>query len=768
MAMKVMKVSHLKRNNFKRCSLASTAQVPAEQGNSSAEASILMGAAASSSRPAIPGAYDDTALADIVENPEDYLAQLQDEWLRKHHNALDQAQMPPVASRDEVDWRLYSPPAALADASMVVSEPLTEIIPQSIANVKKRAEQQLQREQEQQAARKAAEDAEALQAAKNREPYLPINMDGPKKEKEKEIDTLPIEMKPDCDTASLTSRRSFIQEQVDRRRRFGFQRLFQRSYETGESAAAGAAREAILQHIQNLLSRANVESTAPDSQETLEKLRRNKTVRVPDTQELVECVSCLEDFAKKDLVKVVCHSYCNDCFVRLITAACANEQQWPPKCCLNQIPFRTVLANITGNLKTTFDQRRSEWEVPIAERVYCHVSECSVMIPPKNINLAKRVARCSQNHSTCTICRRPAHGKNECPEDQEMNMTNRLAEEQGWKRCSKCRALVEHREACQHMTCRCGYQFCYVCCRRWCTCSCTMAQLNELKAAAEVRRTKRRRREQQESEELREILAQIEELERREAEVEEQHRIAMRRERARGEILRRQTVEVKYQQLARILEALHETQASIAEWQQEADAKDMAADAKARQEALEKEHETELASMQADTAARMAGKQAELDADLAARTAKERTIENDYEAQLNAYWAGQADAAAEIESAMLPLRQRMDRGYRLWQERQAAELDTCRAALQDELTMREELMYSAKHRLKDRLGDMETELARRVVAEKRWTEEVFAERKMLLAAAEAAEMVGDADGLFGIDLDAPRPETGDDVGTTIS
>jgi hypothetical protein len=350
-----------------------------------------------------------------------------------------------------------------------------------------------------------------------------------------------------------------------------------------------------------------------------------------------------------------------------------------------------------------------------------------------------------------------------------MNMTNRLAEEEGWKRCSKCRALVEHREACQHMTCRCGYQFCYVCCRRWCTCSCTMAQLSELKAAAEARRTERRRREQQESEELREILAQIEELERREAEIEEQHRIAMHKERARGEILRRQTVEVKYQQLARILEALHETQESIAEWQQEADAKDMAADAKTKQEALEKEQETELASIKANIAARIVDKEAEIDADLAARTAKERKIEDDYEAQLKAYWADQADddAAAKIESAMFPLRQRMDRGYRLWKERKTAELHTCRTTLQDGLTMREELMYSVKHRLKDRFDDMETELARRIVAEKRWMREVFAERKLLLAAAEAAEMVGDADVLFGIDLDAPRPETGDGIGVTV-
>ncbi|XWW93104.1 hypothetical protein V2A60_001033 [Cordyceps javanica] len=756
-----MKISILGKNKANRNSLVA----PAEEGSSSAEISTPMGVAPSSSVTPIPGAYDDTALADIVENPEEYLARLQSEWLRKHHDAIHSTQAAPVADGDEVDWRLYSPPPGLADASKVFSEPLTEIIPQSITNVQERVELQLQREKEENDTRKAAEEAEAIEAAKNKEPYLPIKMDGPNKDQD--VDNVSVDIKPDCDTASLFSRRSFIQEQVEKRRKFGFRKLFQRSYERGESAAAGAAREAILQDLENRLSKANVESTAPDTQETLQKLRRNKTVRVPETQELVECVSCLDDFVKKDVVRVVCHSYCNECFVRLITAACANEQQWPPKCCLNQIPFRTVLQHIPSDLKQTFEERRSEWEVPIAERVYCHVPECSAMIPPKNINLAKRVARCSQQHSTCTICRRPAHGKNECPEDQEMNMTNILAEEEGWKRCSRCRALVEHREACQHMTCRCGYQFCYVCCRRWCTCSCTMAQLNELKASAEVRRNERRRREQQESEELRQILAQIEELERREAEIQEQHRIAMQKERARGEILRRQTVEVKFQQLGRILDGLHETQESIIEWQQEADSKDLATDAKNKEEALGKEQEKELSEIKEKITTRTANMEAKLDAEFAVRAAKERKIEDDYEAQLKEYWADRDGAAGEIESAMLPLRQRMDQGYQLWQAWKTSELETYRTKLQDELTIREELMYSALHRLKGRSEDMEAELARRIVAERRWMREVFAERRVLLAAAEAAEMVGDADSLFGIDLDAPRPETPTGIGTAV-
>ena len=271
-----------------------------------------------------------------------------------------------------------------------------------------------------------------------------------------------------------------------------------------------------------------------------------------------ECVSCLDDVPQRDCVKVTCHSYCRECFVRLITAAVQNEQQWPPKCCLNEIPFRTILKNIPDGLKKTFQERASEWEVPVSERVYCHRPDCALWIQPRKIVMAKRQGRCERGHLTCTICRGQHHGSGECPEDRDMDLTNVLAEEEGWKRCSSCNALVEHREACQHMTCRCGHQFCYVCGQRWRTCSCTMDQLYALKGAAQERREHRRFREQTEAAELRQILAQIELFEQEEArraELErlEQARLAEERwqrqikERIRQETVRRREVELKYE-----------------------------------------------------------------------------------------------------------------------------------------------------------------------------------------------------------------------------
>ena len=42
-----------------------------------------------------------------------------------------------------------------------------------------------------------------------------------------------------------------------------------------------------------------------------------------------------------------------------------------------------------------------------------------------------------------------------------------LEENFHFRQCEMCRFVVERREGCNHMTCRCGYQFCYICGIKW-------------------------------------------------------------------------------------------------------------------------------------------------------------------------------------------------------------------------------------------------------------------------------------------------------------
>jgi hypothetical protein len=218
-----------------------------------------------------------------------------------------------------------------------------------------------------------------------------------------------------------------------------------------------------------------------------------------------ECVSCLEDLETAEMIKLTCHSYCRECFARLMkyasrylyirrflnlcSTALETEAQWPPKCCLNTIPSDKILPNIGIAMKTKYQEREAEWSIPTGDRVYCAARNCSTWIPPNNINTQRQCAICPKcTKKTCSICRGVSHNGTDCPQDPGLQATMNLAETEGWKRCYSCHALVEHNKGCRHMTCRCRAEFCYICGLRWRTCACTDAQLANVQQEATARR----------------------------------------------------------------------------------------------------------------------------------------------------------------------------------------------------------------------------------------------------------------------------------------
>ncbi|RYP06431.1 hypothetical protein DL764_003167 [Monosporascus ibericus] len=58
--------------------------------------------------------------------------------------------------------------------------------------------------------------------------------------------------------------------------------------------------------------------------------------------------------------------------------------------------------------------------------------------------------------------------------DEETRQILHQAKEEGWQRCSKCRILVELKEGCNHMMCRCGAEFCMMCGAKWKSCECPL------------------------------------------------------------------------------------------------------------------------------------------------------------------------------------------------------------------------------------------------------------------------------------------------------
>jgi hypothetical protein len=62
---------------------------------------------------------------------------------------------------------------------------------------------------------------------------------------------------------------------------------------------------------------------------------------------------------------------------------------------------------------------------------------------------------CSHHYcgeSTCVVCQQVAHGDEDCPPQRpETQQLFSLAEEEGWKRCPKCRGLVSQADGCHRM-----------------------------------------------------------------------------------------------------------------------------------------------------------------------------------------------------------------------------------------------------------------------------------------------------------------------------
>ncbi|THW44345.1 hypothetical protein D6C78_05647, partial [Aureobasidium pullulans] len=54
-----------------------------------------------------------------------------------------------------------------------------------------------------------------------------------------------------------------------------------------------------------------------------------------------------------------------------------------------------------------------------------------------------------------------------------------LAEREQWQRCYSCTRLVVLAHGCNHISCPCGAEFCYVCGSRWLPRSCGCGIWNE-------------------------------------------------------------------------------------------------------------------------------------------------------------------------------------------------------------------------------------------------------------------------------------------------
>ena len=177
-----------------------------------------------------------------------------------------------------------------------------------------------------------------------------------------------------------------------------------------------------------------------------------------------ECTSCFDDIPNKKAVLLSCrHRYCSACFSQLVGTAVRTETTFPPKCCLQEIPRKTMLAHLSSKDIAHFDEKALEYAVAVGNRYYCASPECAKWIDVRRARGFEGSLECPHCQFTvCTMCRGAAHATNEdCPNDFGLDATLQQAERAGWQRCYNCRAVVELNTGCRHITCKCRAEFWY-------------------------------------------------------------------------------------------------------------------------------------------------------------------------------------------------------------------------------------------------------------------------------------------------------------------
>ncbi|KAJ0162512.1 putative E3 ubiquitin-protein ligase ARI5 [Colletotrichum tanaceti] len=203
----------------------------------------------------------------------------------------------------------------------------------------------------------------------------------------------------------------------------------------------------------------------------IRKIRRKRKSGMLEST--ISCICCRDDFNRTSVLhSLPCgHTYCAECLGIVIQQSTTDESKMPPRCCTQPIPGSIIQKILDREEQHVFLKAVLQFSTPWEARIFCPNTACGEFIPPRNRIDPKHpfdvVCRKCRTR-VCVMCKRNAHpvGK-DCPSDWELEAVLKMGEKSGWRRCYKCRTLVELSQGCTHMTCRCKAQFCYICGAIW-------------------------------------------------------------------------------------------------------------------------------------------------------------------------------------------------------------------------------------------------------------------------------------------------------------
>ncbi|KAF5368288.1 hypothetical protein D9757_010513 [Collybiopsis confluens] len=183
----------------------------------------------------------------------------------------------------------------------------------------------------------------------------------------------------------------------------------------------------------------------------------------------VECVICGDRFRASQIFQAPCEDrYCTNCLRELVQACLRDESLFPLRCCQKPLPV------------DEFETKSIEFSTLPDQRIYCSNPSCSRFLGSSEQGAGTSRQWSSSSNincvdcfsSTCKLCKQRSHPSENCAENTALIELKSLAEQERWQTCPRCKRIIELRFGCNHMTCVCRTEFCYLCAAPWKECDC--------------------------------------------------------------------------------------------------------------------------------------------------------------------------------------------------------------------------------------------------------------------------------------------------------
>jgi len=163
---------------------------------------------------------------------------------------------------------------------------------------------------------------------------------------------------------------------------------------------------------------------------------------------LETCEVCFASLPMNKISTLPClHRYCSSCLDHVYNLSISQQTLFPPQCCYIELYFKLDRRHLPDTTIIAYLLKKEEHDT--VDKTYCR--KCSRWIHPMYI--FDNTGFCKDCKSkTCTICKEKCHAGKECPKDPAIQVTERLGSQSGWKRCWKCKAMVELVAGCNKLT----------------------------------------------------------------------------------------------------------------------------------------------------------------------------------------------------------------------------------------------------------------------------------------------------------------------------